>query len=347
MIRGGYKMRSHTSTTGFSASYMQCIRELAAEDPGEGGLGSEDAKRLFGAMLDGGVPELELGGLLVALSMKPLPLSVLLGFGDALAEHVMELHAPVGGRRPIVMPAYGGALRQPNLTPLLAMVLQRLGIPVLIHGTLEGHGRIATAYVLRELGVLPCTTLAQVQVALDRDNLAFAPTGVLAPGLAQLLALRRRIGLDGAGLLLARLIDPFRGAGLRMVSSDRAEELDLLRALLLASGDSALLMTGTEGEVFVNPRRRPCIELIAEGAATRLFGEENLHEDQVVQELPVSELDPRATAALVRDMLDGTAKLPLPLVNQLACCLFGCGYTSDFNQAKAIIAVESRSMAAA
>lgn len=341
------EMRGHTSTTSLSGSYMQYIRELAAEGQGDAGLGSEDAKRLFGAMLDGGVPELELGGLLVALGMKPLSLPVLLGFSDALAEHVMELHAPVGERRPIIMPAYGGALCQPNLTPLLALVLQRLGIPVLIHGTLEGHGRIATAYVLRELGVLPCTTLAQAQAALERDNLAFAPTGVLAPGLAQLLALRGRIGLDGAGLLLARLIDPFRGAGLRMVSSDRAEELDLLREALLASGDSALLMAGTEGEVFVNPRHRPRIELVADGAAVRLFGEENVREDEEVQALPASELDPRATAALVRDMLAGAVKLPLPLVNQLACCLFGCGYTSDFNQAKAIIAVETRSMAAA
>lgn len=39
--------------------------------------------------------------------------------------------------------------------------------------------------------------------------------------------------------------------------------------------------------------------------------------------------------------------LPLPLVNQIACCLYGAGYTDDMNQAKAIVAVETSSLAAA
>ena len=41
------------------------------------------------------------------------------------------------------------------------------------------------------------------------------------------------------------------------------------------------------------------------------------------------------------------ASVPLPLVNQLACCLFAAGYTNDMNQAKAIAAVETGSLAAA
>ena len=46
-------------------------------------------------------------------------------------------------------------------------------------------------------------------------------------------------------------------------------------------------------------------------------------------------------------MIDGQASLPLPIANQLACCLFACGYADDFNQAKAIVAVESSSHAVA
>ena len=57
-------------------------------------------------------------------------------------------------------------------------------------------------------------------------------------------------------------------------------------------------------------------------------------------------VEARATAALIRAMLEGTAKLPLPIVNQLACCLYGAGYAPDFNQAKAIMAVEVRGFAA-
>ena len=57
--------------------------------------------------------------------------------------------------------------------------------------------------------------------------------------------------------------------------------------------------------------------------------------------------DAHATAAWIRCALAGEAPLPLPLVNQLACCLYGAGYTEDMNQAKAIIAVETGSLAAA
>jgi hypothetical protein len=34
------------------------------------------------------------------------------------------------------------------------------------------------------------------------------------------------------------------------------------------------------------------------------------------------------------------------VVNQLACCLYGAGYAEDFNQAKAMAAVETGSLAA-
>jgi hypothetical protein len=34
-------------------------------------------------------------------------------------------------------------------------------------------------------------------------------------------------------------------------------------------------------------------------------------------------------------------------VNQIACCLYGAGYTADMNQAKAIAAVQTGSLLAA
>ncbi len=54
-------------------------------------------------------------------------------------------------------------------------------------------------------------------------------------------------------------------------------------------------------------------------------------------------LEAKATAAWIRECLQGGVALPLPILNQLACCLYGSGYCADFNEAKAIIAVELRS----
>ena len=54
-----------------------------------------------------------------------------------------------------------------------------------------------------------------------------------------------------------------------------------------------------------------------------------------------------ATADWIRRALAGETPVPLPIVNQLATCLFAAGYTTDMNQAKAIVAVETGSLAAA
>ncbi len=45
------------------------------------------------------------------------------------------------------------------------------------------------------------------------------------------------------------------------------------------------------------------------------------------------------TAAWTRTALAGDVPVPHPLINQLACCLFVCGYAADMSQAKAIAAV--------
>jgi anthranilate phosphoribosyltransferase len=245
--------------------------------------------------------------------------------------------------RPVVIPAYGGASRQRNLTPLLALLLQRLRVPVLIHGTLEGNGRIATAYVFRELGIMPCMTLAQASASLDRYGLAFVPTGVIAPGLAQVMSLRKRTGVTGLCQAMAALIDPFQGAGLRIVTAEAARDHERLRELLLASGQSALFMAGTEGEAFADPRRRPRLELIGDGAAMMLFEQEHAHDE--APEVLSADISPRATAAYIRQVLEASSALPQPMANQLSCCLYAAGHAADFNQAKAIVAVATRSLA--
>jgi len=75
----------------------------------------------------------------------------------------------------VVIPTYNGARRQANLTPLIALWLKQFGVPVLLHGELEGHGRVATVHVMRELDILPCATLAQAETRLANDRIAYVP----------------------------------------------------------------------------------------------------------------------------------------------------------------------------
>lgn len=321
-----------------AVSYSALIKTLACGADAND-LDPEDAALVFGAMLDGGVPELELGATLVALRMKGESPGELLGAYEALAARVHQLSPPGGAPRTIVVGAGEGTHTQPNLTPLVALMLRRLGVPVLVHGALEGHGRIAAAYVFRELGVLPCATLAQAQGALEREQIAFVPTAVFAPGLAALQALRSRLGVPNLAHLLARLVDPLPGASLRLVGLSDPAALARLRDVILATGERALVLGGTDDEPFADPRQRPQLELVDDGASRVLFGEEHAPVDAAAA-LPEGR-GAKATASHIRRILEGAAPLPLPIVNEITCCLYGAGVTDDLNQAKAIVAVEA------
>lgn len=323
-------------------SFAHYVKEIVG-GTGSGDLSEHDAYQIFGAMLDGGVPELELGAILLALRLKSESLAQLLGFDGALSSRLFRLHAPAGKAKPVILPSYSGAREQPNLLPLLALLLQRFGVPVLVHGTLNGSGRVASAYILRELGVMPCANLAHAQDVLDDGGIAFVPTAVLAPGLAELLSLRGRLGVRSSAHVMAKLIDPFEEGGLRVVSASYPPYIEKIREFLLTSRAHALLLRSTEGEPFADPRRRPQIEYFNDSAAQVLFQAET----GPVKSMPTlpAGIDAVTTAAWIKRALAGEAPVPLPMVNQLACCLFAAGYTNDMNQAKAIVAVETGSLA--
>jgi len=323
-------------------SFGQIIRQLARGQPFGADLSEEDSHALFAAMLDGGVPDLELGALLTALRVKGESPAELLGFHRAVAQRLYPLQAPASRLRPLAIPAYGGARREHNLLPLLGLLLRRLGVPVLFHGTLEGSGRVACVYILRELGIMPSATLAQAQKALDEELLTYVPIAVLCPGLASLLALRHRLGLRNTAHTVVKLVEPFEGQGVRMASASATEQLERLATFFAATGLRGLLLRSTEGEPFADPRRRPRIEWFDQGDRSVLFDEE-AGPVKAVAGLPAG-IDAHSTAAWTRQALDGRAPIPHPLVNQLASCLFVCGYTEDMNQAKAIAAVETGSL---
>lgn len=320
-------------------SFTQYLKTIVGGAEHSAGLDEAAAHDLFSAMLDGGVPDLELGALLATLAFRRETAEELIGFQHAASERVYALEVPGERLRPVVIPAYGGARESPNLLPLLAFLLQRLGIPVLMHGTLEGGGRVAAAYVLRALGVMPSVNLLAVQSALEHDGLAFVPTAVLCPGLAELLSLKGRLGLRSSAHMIAKLIDPFGGEAVRLVGAASQDRLDVLSDVLVAIGANALLLRSTEGEPVANAVHRPRIDHIAEGSRVSLF-EEELGTGKAVHGLLMA-VDAPATAAWIRRALAAETPLPHPIVNQLACCLYACGYSDNMNQAKAIAAVEA------
>lgn len=326
-------------------SYAHVIKEIGRGAEGSRDLSREEAQRLYGAMLDGGVPDLELGAILIALRMKGESGDEMSGFLAAASERVHTLRGQPGAPRPVVIPSYNGARKGANLTPLLALLLQRFGVPVVVHGLLEGYGRVTSGHVFRELGVMPAGTRQQAQQALDEGGLAFVPLPAIAPGLANLLSLRARMGVRNSAHSLVKMLDPFRGEGVILAAATHPAYMDTMRDALGELQASALLLRATEGEPFANPKRRPRIEYLHGGLCEVLFEAE--HDSlKVLPHLP-EEADAATTAAWTRKVLDGHIPLPQPIANQLAACLYACGYAADFNEAKAIVAVEGNGHAVA
>ena len=67
-------------------SYGHYIKEIGRGAQGARDLSQEDARQLYAAMLDGGVPDLELGALILGLRVKGESLEEMLGFLAATDE---------------------------------------------------------------------------------------------------------------------------------------------------------------------------------------------------------------------------------------------------------------------
>lgn len=314
-------------------SYARLIRQLDAGIA----LDFVDARNLLAALLDGGVPELETAALLLVLSQQDPGIDAWLGMQAALAERLPSFRAPDTPYRTIVLPSYHGVRQHMHLTPLLALLLKSFGIPVLIHGVLDGGGGTAAAYVFRELGVMPCNHVAQVDTRLAEDHIAFAPVALLNTGLASLLALRARLGIESIATRLAVLADLLGERSIRVTPALHEHELAGMAAVHNAMGGRALLLKGCEGEAFADTQLRPEISFYCDGVCESLCTAQ-LSASSIAN-LPIS--DARTTGAWVREVLDGNEAVPMSIRSQLAVCLYVAGYSEDLNQARAITAIHS------
>ena len=312
-------------------NYNEIIKEVGRGKDGATNLGEDTAFALYSAMLDGQVPELELGALLVAFRIKGESEAEMLGFYRAMQSRVARMQAPVGMPLPVLLPTYNGARRQGNLTPLLALLLQNLGVPVLVHGVRADPKRVTSAEVFAGLGVHAASSMEEAQARLDAGQAAFLPIDVLSPGLDALLQLRWRMGVRNSTPTLDNLADPFDNRSVRVVSVSHPEYVGRMAAFFRDTQARALLLRGTEGEVYANPNRCPRMTWFDEGQEQVLVEAE----EGVIASVPQlpEEMDAGVTAGWIRRVLAGEVPVPRPILTQVACCLVAAGAFPDMASA--------------
>ena len=107
------------------------IKAIGRGKDGARPLTREQAADLFGQVLDGAVTDLEIGGFCLAMRIKGETPQEMAGFLDATHARLNLVPAASSNACPvIVIPSYNGARKLPVLTPLLALLLAREGLPV-------------------------------------------------------------------------------------------------------------------------------------------------------------------------------------------------------------------------
>jgi anthranilate phosphoribosyltransferase len=291
-------------------NYAAIIKQVGRGREGARAIPRAEAAQLFGDLLDGRVPDVHLGALLLAYRIKGESIDELAGFLDALDARVPVVATPA---RTVVIPTYNGARTMANLVPLLALALTRRGVPVLVHGVTRDAGRVTTAEILDALGVAPCRDAAAAAQALKTTRLAFLPVDALAPGLARLLDLRRVLGVRNSAHTVAKMLAPVADP-LLLASVTHPEYLAAMRAFYAAHPSNVLLMRGTQGEAVANARRAQAVEWLHDGGAERVIDAE---EGTLVALPELPALDAASTAAWIRRVLAGAAPMPPSVARQI------------------------------
>jgi anthranilate phosphoribosyltransferase len=286
----------------------QYIKEIGRGKDGARSLTRAQAADLLGQVLDGTVTDLEVGGFCLAMRIKGETPDEMAGFLDAAHARLHRL--PDNGLTTVVLPSYNGARKLPVLTPLLALLLARQGVPVLVHGTATEDKRVFASAVFNELGVL---SAAQVP-RLATGDVAFVPTEVLCPGLKRLLDVRRVVGLRNPAHSLVKLMNPCAGKSFIVGSYTHPEYASSMAATWTLTGAHAMLLRGTEGEPVADARRTPRMEIFQDGERTEVQPQQDGPLAQVPS-LPA--VDASGTAAYIRAVLNGSLPIPTPIALQV------------------------------
>ena len=284
------------------------IKVIGRGKDGAKSLTREQANDLFGQVLDGAVTDLETGAFCLAMRIKGETPEEMAGFLDATHARLHKI--PTLGHTTVVLPSYNGARRLPVLTPLLALLLARKGVPVIVHGTNTEPTRVSAEHVFLALGLPPQAAIA----AAVPGKVQYFSTGLLCPGLQRLLDVRRFVGLRNPGHSLVKLMNPCDGAAVVVSSYTHPEYAASMAATFKLIESNAMLLHGTEGEPVADARRTPAMDTFILGQMSRV---QDAQTGTLLEVPSLPAADAGSTASWIQAVLNGTQAIPTPIALQV------------------------------
>jgi anthranilate phosphoribosyltransferase len=306
-----------------AADAARLARRLRAQRGENGAHGATqslsiaDAIALWNALLAQRFVTAQEAALLMGLRMHGARGDLLAAFVRASRDHCISVPSRNEGGTTVVMTAFGTARHHPVMTPLLALRVAALGVPVVLITHDAGRGPNATA-LLHALRTPRCDDEEDVALQLSRRRFAWLPVEALSEPLARLIGRRGLLGFETVAHPVARLLAPVTGRARIVTAYADDAEREVLGAAIVALRLSALLVHGTDGDpVAVEGAVEP-FHAWRDGDPVELprIGESKAPPFPTVATVMPQADDIPNTARFYPEALEGTTRMPVPLERQ-------------------------------
>jgi anthranilate phosphoribosyltransferase len=191
-----------------TAAHSSAERFRAAFDKVANGetLTEEEAATAFNAIMEGGIPEVQLAGFLVAMKARGETVNEIAGAVRAMRGCMRTVTAPPDAID--IVGTGGDAKGTYNISTATSFVLAGAGVPVAKHGNRAVSSKSGAADVLESLGINLAASPEDAARALDEARVAFLFAPAYHPAMRHAAPVRQGLKLRTIFNLLGPLSNP-------------------------------------------------------------------------------------------------------------------------------------------
>lgn len=289
-------------------------------------LSEEAAAAAIGAVMDGGVDEVLIAGLLTALRTKGEAASELVGAARAMRERAARIPARATGLLDTCGTG-GDGLATFNISTATALVAAAAGAPVAKHGNRAVSSTSGSADVLEALGVNINLSPEQVARCVDEVGIGFCFAPLCHAAMKNVVPIRKRLGFRTIFNLLGPLTNP-AGAEYQLVGAGRCVTAEkLAHALARFRPKRAVVVCGNDELDEVSLWGTTTAFVVEEERVRRMTWEAaSLTSRPDVKPEDLRAGSPAESAAVIRSVLAGEASAARDVVvANSAAALFAAG----------------------
>ncbi len=266
-------------------------------------LSIDDSYNIFESLIKGQLSEIDMTSLLISLKMKGEHPQEIAGAAKALRSHAN--HFPETDYQCADSCGTGGSgMSTVNISTMVAIVLAKMGLPMVKHGNRSISSKCGSADVLEQLGFKIDLTAEQSKICLDRLNFCFLFAPSYHPSVKYVMPIRNALQTRTIFNSLGPLINPASPA-YQLMGVYSADLCLPAAETLKLSGCKAAMIVHSEGydEITLHSPTK-VVELIDSKINSYTLTNEDFGLPSCIKE-DITGNDPKLNAEIFADILAG------------------------------------------